>query len=40
MYDFKQVLCLNLIILCLFYKTNPGFNACFKVLMGITYSIL
>ena len=26
--------------LCIFFKTNPWFNACFKFLMCITYSSL
>ena len=39
-YDFNQVFCQNLTIICKFFKNNPSFNAYFKFLMCITYSVL
>ena len=39
-YDFNQAFCLNLLILCNFFRTDPWFNPCFKSLMCITYSVL
>ena len=39
MYGFSQAFWLNLIILWNFFKINPWFNACFKFLMWMTYSV-
>ena len=39
-YDFSQVFWLNLITLWSFFQINPWFNACFKFLKCITYSVL
>ena len=38
-YYFNLAFCLNLIILCSFFKINPWFNACFKYLICIKYSL-
>ena len=40
MYDFNQAFWLNLMTLCIFFKTDPWFNACFTFLMWITYLLL
>ena len=39
-YGFSQAFWLNLMTLWTFFKTNPWFNAYFKFLMCITYSVL
>ena len=39
-HGFNHAFWLNLIILCTFCNSNPWFNACFKFLMCITYSVL
>ena len=39
-YGFSQAFWLNLITLWTFSKTNPWFNAYFKFLMCVTYSVL
>ena len=39
-YGFNQGFWLILLTLWFFFKTNPGFNACFKFVICITYSVL
>ena len=39
-YGFNQAFKLNLMILCTFFNTYPWFNACFRFLICITYSVL
>ena len=35
MYDFSKATLINLITLCSFFKTNPWYNACFKLILWI-----
>ena len=40
MYGSSRAFWLNLMVLCHFSNTNQWYNACFKLLMCITYSLL